>query len=80
MQLSDALVKLKEGHAMHRTGWVPQDGYVSLMPGMAHVWKIVLQPSPNAGNFIFSYEDLTSSDWEEFKGLTQVIEAELVKE
>jgi len=67
MQLSEALEHLKLGDAMHRTGWSPQDGYLSLMPGMAHVWKIVLSPSPNAGNFIFSYEDLISSDWEIFK-------------
>jgi hypothetical protein len=75
MQLSEALEQLKAGEALHRTGWNPQDGYVVLMPGMQHVWKIVLQPAPNAGNFIFSFEDMISSDWEKFTGLPATIES-----
>lgn len=66
MQLQEALEQLKSGAELHRTGWNPQDGYVRLMPGMSHVWKIVLTPTPNAGNYIFSMEDLTASDWELF--------------
>lgn len=66
MLFQEALEKLKEGKPMHRTGWNPQDGYVCLMPGMMHVWKIVLHPNPNAGNYIFSVEDLSSNDWELF--------------
>jgi hypothetical protein len=80
MHLKEALKHLKEGHSMYRTGWVPQDGYVVLMQGMTHVWKIVLQPAPNAGNYIFSFEDLLASDWEKFDLNKQptVAEAELV--
>jgi hypothetical protein len=63
MQLQDALVLLKEGKLMHRDAWKPEDGYLSLMPGMSHVWKIVINPAPNAGNYIFSHEDLLANDW-----------------
>ena len=66
MLFQEALEQLKAKVPMYRTGWDPQDGYVVLMPGMMHVWKIVLQPSPNAGNYIFSVEDLSSGDWEVF--------------
>lgn len=63
MLLSEALVQIKSRVPMHRTGWDVQDGYVIVMPGMAHAWKIVLQPAPNAGNYIFSLEDLEADDW-----------------
>lgn len=76
MLLSDALMELKAGEVMHRTGWDTQDGYVVLMPGMAHVWKIVLNPAPNAGNYIFSFADLIASDWERFTGLPTTINQE----
>lgn len=66
MLFSDALVQLKARVPMYRTGWEPQDGYVVFMPGMTHVWKIVLHPNPNAGNYIFSVEDLDANDWEVF--------------
>jgi hypothetical protein len=66
MQLTDAIGQLQSGAQLHRTGWNPQDGYIVLMPGMSHVWKIVLKPQPNAGNYIFSMEDLTANDWELF--------------
>ncbi len=55
---------------MYRTGWVPQDGYLVLMPGMKYVWKIVLEPTPNAGNYIFSVEDLEALDWDVYAGRT----------
>ena len=67
MLLSEALEHLKAGKCMYRKGWNPQDGYVVFMKGMSHVWKIVLQPAPNAGNYIFSVEDLTADDWAEFE-------------
>ena len=73
MLFLEALDQLKSRVAVYRTGWDPQDGYLTLMPGMTHVWKIVLHPQPNAGNYIFSVVDLTSSDWEIYKE-TQVVE------
>lgn len=66
MLFADALVQLQARVPMFRKGWDPQDGYLSFMPGMTHVWKIVLHPNPNAGNYIFSYEDFISDDWEVF--------------
>jgi len=81
MQLQEAIEQLKSGADLYRTGWNPQDGYIRLMPGMSHVWKIVLSPTPNAGNYIFSVEDLTANDWELFSLATPcVVEAELVEE
>lgn len=67
MLFDEALAMLKEGHAMHRELWSLEDGYLQIMPGMKHVWKIVLLPNPNAGNYIFSIEDFDASDWQEFK-------------
>jgi len=66
MKLQEALKQLKLGARLYRDGWESKDGYIVLMPGMKHVWKIVLQPQPNAGNYIFSYEDLTAEDWVHF--------------
>lgn len=81
MQLQEALEQLKSGAELYRTGWNPQDGYIVFMPGMSHVWKIVLTPQPNAGNYIFSMEDLTASDWELFSvAKPDVVEAELVED
>lgn len=68
MLLREALDVLKSGAQVYRKGWAVQDGYLSFMPGMSHIWKIVLQPQPNAGNYIFSMEDLTCDDWELFSG------------
>lgn len=64
MLFLEAMEQLKGRVPVYRTGWNPQDGYLTLMPGMSHVWKIVLQPAPNAGNYIFSVEDLCADDWE----------------
>lgn len=69
MQFLEALGQLQSRVPVYRTGWQPQDGYLTLMPGMSHVWKIVLHPTPNAGNYIFSVEDLRSDDWEVYHTL-----------
>lgn len=66
MLLQEALVNLQANKQMHRAGWPIEEGYLSLMPGMTHVWKIVIQPTTNAGNYIFSVEDLLADDWKEF--------------
>jgi hypothetical protein len=73
MFFQEALKCLQNGDVMHREAWTLESGYLKLMPGMQHVWKIVLQPSPNAGNYIFSLEDLTSSDWKKFEMPKEVI-------
>jgi hypothetical protein len=77
MLLSDTMVELHAGHSMCRAAWTLEDGYLMLMPGMKHVWKIVLNPAPNAGNYIFSVEDLEASDWQVFEFPSAPIEAVL---
>ncbi len=66
MLFLDALKQLEAGCAMRRSSWPAEEGYLKLMPGMKFIWKIVLVPNPNAGNFIFSLEDFNGNDWEEF--------------
>ncbi len=66
MNFTDALVQLQAGVAMRRAAWATEEGYLDLMPGMSFVWKIVLIPNPNAGNFIFSVEDFLATDWQDF--------------
>ena len=67
MLFAEALDLLKSGEIMHRKAWAREDGYLSLMCGMLYIWKILLHPQPNAGNYIFTVEDLTSNDWQVFK-------------
>lgn len=67
MLLQEALNELQAGCVMCREAWSFEDGYLKLMPGMTHIWKIVLKPTPNAGNYIFSLEDLMASDWKRFE-------------
>lgn len=74
MLVLEALSALQTGHAMHRKAWSLEDGYLVVMPGMKHVWKIVLLPNPNAGNYIFSIEDLLADDWQEFVAPCEAVE------
>jgi len=74
MLFQDALAKLHEGAPMRRACWTAEDGYLTLMPSMEYVWKIVLLPNPNAGNFIFKVEDFMADDWEEFVEAKELIE------
>ncbi len=73
MKFQEALELLQQGHVLCRESWTMEDGYLTFMPGMKHIWKIVLNPSPNAGNYIFSVEDLTASDWKKFDVPAEVI-------
>ena len=66
MKFLEALARLQGGYAMNRAAWRVEDGYLTLMPGMKFVWKIVLLPNPNAGNYIFGVEDFLADDWQEF--------------
>lgn len=67
MLFQEALELLKAGEIVCREAWTLEDGYLTFMKGMTHVWKIVLHPSPNAGNYIFSVEDLCANDWKIFE-------------
>ncbi len=66
MLLQEALKALECGQNVRREAWPESDGYLALMPGMTHVWKIMLVPNPNAGNYIFSLADLKADDWKLF--------------
>jgi hypothetical protein len=57
---------LQEGKHVSRAIWTAEDGYLTLLPSMKYVWKIVLLPNPNAGNFIFCVDDFTTDDWMEY--------------
>lgn len=72
MLFSEALDALHAGKPMCRENWSLEDGYLKLMEGMSFVWKIVLLPNPNAGNYIFSVADFLAEDWKEFKSSAQL--------
>jgi hypothetical protein len=77
MLFEEALAMLKEGKSMCRESWSLEDGYLQIMTGMDYVWKIVLKPSPNAGNFIFCIADFTATDWKEFEMPKECVEQEI---
>jgi len=74
MLFLEALAQLKLGKSMSRSIWTLESGYLKLMDGMDFVWKIVLLPNPNAGNYIFSLEDLLADDWQEFHAPQKPVE------
>lgn len=76
MLLQDAISMLQDGKCMCREAWKQEEGYIKLMLGMTHIWKIVLHPAPNAGNYIFSLADLIADDWKEFELPKDAIEVE----
>lgn len=63
MLFAEALQALKEGKNVAREVWQEADGFLALMRGMKHIWKIIPHPNPNAGNHILSVEELEADDW-----------------
>ena len=45
---------------------------------MKHAWKIITHPAPNAGNHIFSVEELSADDWEIVEGSNAKVEENCV--
>ena len=76
MLFLEALEQMKSGVAMRRSTWADSEGYLKILPDMGYVWKIVTQPNPNAGNFIFSIADFDGDDWVEYVAPKPVIEEE----
>lgn len=76
MLFLEALAQLKAGEPMRREAWAASEGYLKILPDMGYVWKIVTQPNPNAGNFIFSIADFDGDDWVKFEAPKPVIEDE----
>jgi len=74
MLFQEALDLLQAGEALCREVWSLEDGYLKLMEGMKYVWKIVLHPNPNAGNYIFSVEDFLAGDWKKFEMPTEALQ------
>ena len=66
MLFQDALNLLQSGEDVCRECWTLDDGYLTMMKGMDYVWKIMLLPNPNAGNYIFKLEDFLANDWKKF--------------
>lgn len=62
MLFQDALCALQEGQYVNRSAW-NDGGYLVLMPGMLTIWKIIIQPTPNAGNYLFTLADFNADDW-----------------
>lgn len=79
MLFLEALEQMKAGEAMRRAEWPAAEGYLKIMPDMGYVWKIVTQPTPNAGNFIFSIADFEGEDWMKWEAPKPVVEAEIVE-
>lgn len=67
MILDDMLKLLDKGDVVCREVWSLGDGYLVFLPGMKHIWKVVILPQANAGNYIFSREDLSATDWKKFE-------------
>lgn len=66
MKFVEALDALLEGKYVQRKEWRNIGEYIVLMPGMSHIWKIITQPQPNAGNWLHTLADLLAEDWEAF--------------
>lgn len=77
MLFTDALTKLQSGVPMRRASWAENEGYLTILPGAGYVWKIILVPQPNAGNFIFCVADFTADDWVEFTPVSEPVESEV---
>lgn len=63
MNFAEALKLLEDGESLCRMVWEEADGYLKLLDGMLHVWKVLPHPSANAGNYIFPVEDFKATDW-----------------
>ena len=75
MLFLDALAKLQANVPMRRASWAESEGYLTILPGALYVWKIILQPQPNAGNFIFCVADFLADDWVEFTPAVEEVPA-----
>lgn len=78
MKFNEAIQALLEGKQVVRESWGSATGYLALLPGMPTVWKILTQPTPNAGNHLFLVEDFLAEDWkvEDHKPVEAEVEIE----
>ena len=74
MNFQEAIVLLQAGESVVREAWKLEEGYLVLLQGMKHIWKILPHPTPNAGNHIFSLEEMLANDWKKFTMPNPVID------
>jgi hypothetical protein len=63
MLFTEALDELINGKYVARESWDSLFKYLIFMPGMTHIWQILYHPTPNAGNWMPSVEEMKASDW-----------------
>lgn len=74
MTFQEALKAMLERKQVARSAWDGIGEYIVVMPGMQHVWKIMTQPNPNAGNWLPLVEDMLSTDWQIFDNVEDKVE------
>lgn len=63
MLFQDVIKALKEGKYVSRNAWT--DGsYLIFLPGMQSVFKVIVQPAPNVGNYLWLTADFDADDWQ----------------
>jgi hypothetical protein len=67
MNFQEMISALKNGKLARRESWTETDGFLVLMPSMKYVWKILVAPTPNAGNHGFCVEEFLAEDWMVFE-------------
>lgn len=75
MLFNEALAELVKGKYLQRAAWEASAEYVVLLPGMQYVWKILTQPTPNAGNWLPFVADLQADDWKVVEHLPELPKA-----
>lgn len=63
MLFKEVMDNLIQGKCMSRAAWEQTGEYICLMPGMQTIWKILIQPNPNAGNWLPFVVDFLADDW-----------------
>lgn len=77
MLFQEVLDHLQDGKYLVRDAWESTGEYIVLMPGMQSIWKILVQPTPNAGNYLPLMADLIAEDWKILEKKKEVKEVTL---
>jgi hypothetical protein len=63
MLFQDAFKALTEGKYVTRRAWSESGEYLTILPKMTTIFKIVITPSLNVGNCLFFVSDYLAEDW-----------------
>ncbi len=63
MDFDDVLKNLWRGIYISREAWDGNLQYLAAMPGIKYIWKIVVDPELNAGNWLPTIEDYQATDY-----------------